>query len=207
MFDRPERVLVMMDGDLASIVAAANAKEAVMSGTTGGPGPALWPAYDPRDESRRSACQRLASSLGLSLLERRSRSVSTEDLAWAGSSRLLLDACTDAAASGRSEVIWPVQFEKVDLDAITRAIDRALLVTRLLALDAELNASPSLHVEAPMVDLTDAQVADLAVDLAAPLSCCWWWGGGSGSPERTAAAERWLPALRSAGFSIEDVVR
>jgi hypothetical protein len=213
MFDRPDRVLVMVDGDLASVVAAANAKEAALAGVTAGkdtPGPVLWPAHDPGDETRRAACRRLASTLGLTLIERRSRSVGPEEGGWTSPTRILLDACTDAAAAGRSEVIWPVQFPVTaaaarELDAISQAVDRALLVTRLMALDAAEHTTPSLHVEVPMVDLTDAQVADLAVDLAAPAVCCWWWDATT--QDALAARERWLPVLRSAGLSVESVVR
>jgi hypothetical protein len=210
MFDRPDRVLVMVDGDLPSVVAAAKAKQAAptVSGSVAS-GPVLWPAMDPSDADRRAACVRLASALGLGLLERRSRSMGPDQHGWTSPSRLLLDACTDAATAGRSEVIWPVQFPSVEIDAITRAVDRALLVTRLMALDASMHATPFLHVETPFVDLSDAQVADLAADLSAPVACCWWWGGegNPGVPLAYEARARWHPALRSAGIHPESVVR
>lgn len=210
MFDRPEHVLVMVDGDLPSVVAAANARETALRAGAAPRGPALWPALDPADP-RHDAVRALAHALGLDLLPRRSTSVRMPGVP-ISPSLLLFDACTDAAVDGRSEVLWPAKLPPgaahapdglPDLDLISRAVDRALLVTRLMALDAGLHGQPSLHVEAPFVDLTDRQLADLAVDLAAPVHRCWWWGGGGGgggTPEALAQRDRWMPALQAAGY-------
>jgi hypothetical protein len=203
MFDRPEHVLVMVDGELPSIVAAANAREATSRAAGKPRGAVLWPALDPSDP-RQDSVLALSTALGLPLLPRRSVSVGLDPAA-ASPSRTLIDACTDAAADGRSEVIWPVKFPPgahadavPDLGLISRAVDRALLVSRLMALDAGLHGQPSLHVEVPYVDLTDRQVADLAVDLAAPVHRAWWWEGDS--VEALAARDRWLPTLQAAGY-------
>lgn len=219
MVDHPSRMLVMVDGDLPSVVAAANAKEASLSageskvgGIGGGGGPLLWPAVDDANPKRMAACVRLAGVLGLTLIERRSVSVGPRGGEWSSPSRVLMDACTDAASNGRTEVVWPVQFTAggvgsgtIDLDLVSRAADRALLVTRLMALDAGAHGLPSLHVQTPFVDLTDRQVGDLAVDLAAPVSSCWWWGDGEGD-EAAASRARWTAALRAAGFRAESLI-
>ncbi len=212
MVDHPSRLLVMVDGDLPSVVAAANAKEASLSAGGAKAGPLLWPALDGADPARMASCVRLAAVLGLTLIERRSVSVGPRGGEWSSPSRLLMDACTDAATHGRTEVVWPVQFTaaargsgEIDLDLVSRAADRALLVTRLMTLDSGAHGVPSLHVETPFVDLTDRQVADLAVDLAAPVATCWWWGEGAGD-EAASSRARWTAALRAAGFGSESLV-
>lgn len=211
MIDHPSQMVVMVDGDLPSVVAAANAKEAMLSAGIGAGagkgGPLLWPAVDGSNPARLAACVRLSAVLGLTLIERRSVSVGPQGGEWSSPSRVLIDACTDAATHGRTEVVWPVQFTAggrgtggLDLDLVSRASDRALLVTRLMTLDAGAHGVPALHVETPFVDLTDRQVADLALDLAAPVACCWWWEGAESGDEAGALRARWTAALRAAGF-------
>ena len=218
MIDRPSQMVVMVDGDLPSVVAAANAKEAMLSAGggvgAGRVGPLLWPAVDGSNPARMAACVRLAAVLGLTLMERRSVSVGPRGGEWSSPTRVLMDACTDTATQGRTEVVWPVQFTAggrgtggLDLDLVSRASDRALLVTRLMTLDAGSHGVPSLRVETPFVDLTDRQVADLAVDLAVPVSSCWWWEGAETGDEAGALRARWTAALRAAGFAAGNLVR
>lgn len=214
MFDRPECVLVMADGDLPSVLAAATARESMLSRTASAGAPALWPAYDPADDRRANAVAKLAAATGLSLMLRRALSVGPSEI-WTSPSRVLMDACTDAAAESRTEILWPAQFAAarrsgphqppVDLDLVTRAVDRALLVTRLMSLDAGVHGLPALHIETPYVDLTDRQIADLVVDVGAPVPCCWWWDGSD--DEALAARARWAPHLSEAGYRLENPVR
>lgn len=209
MSDDLSRVLVMVDGDLPSLVAAMNVREGVVAmgervGT--GAGPVLWPAVGRDEAGRIAACRKMAGRTKLELVQRRAWSVGPRDSVWASPSRLLLDACTDAAALGLLEVVWPVQFPSgggMQLELASRAADRALLVTRLMSLDAGAHGVPALRVDLPMADLTDVEVAELAVDLgvgAADLACCWWWGRGEEAAEREAAFGRWAAALRAAGW-------
>lgn len=209
MFDRPECVLVIVDGDLPSIVAAASAREAALGkagGAVGGlvAGPVLWPGVDSRDQAKLDSIGKLGAILGLRVAHRRSQSAGP---AGVDATRMLIDACTDAAAEGRTEVVWPAQFaskgpDAIDLDLVSRAVDRALLVTRLMAVDAATVGVPSLHVETPYVDLPDRQIADLAMDLSAPISTAWWWNKAL-DPART----RWMAALAAAGYRTESAVR
>ena len=206
------RVLIMVDGDFPSLVAAVNAKEGMVAlGAKSGEA-VLWPAVGAEDASRLEACLRISERVGLGLVERRSWSEGPSHGVWSSPSRLLLDACTDAANLGRSEVVWPAHFvakggaagaeRGVNLELATRAADRALLVSRLMALDAGVHGVPSLRVEMPFVDLNDREVADLAVDLGvsrAMVECCWWWS--EAGPEGEVLRERWAAALKAAGFA------
>lgn len=113
----------------------------------------------------------------------------------------LLRACYLAAARGRQRVLWPVQLgagvrgEAPDLDAIARAIDRATLVTRLVNLDESEVGGIEITIETPFVDLDDAQVADLALDMELATDACWWSGAYGQAPGSRVERERWLPLL------------
>ncbi|QOJ01469.1 MAG: hypothetical protein HRU70_13640 [Phycisphaeraceae bacterium] len=137
-------------------------------------------------------------------------SVSTHDdpagLAWPhdgpAATCLLASACSAAVSMGRDGIVWPVQFESngtPDIAPVSRAIDRALLVTRLWALDAWTHGRPGVHIETPYADLRDAQLAELALDLGVPVELCWWADaheGGVGWAQR----ERWTRVLERAGW-------
>ncbi|MCW5766118.1 MAG: 7-cyano-7-deazaguanine synthase [Phycisphaeraceae bacterium] len=151
-----------------------------------------------------------------------------ETAAGLAESRLLLDACEEAVRQGLTRIIWPVQLgpgrlgQSADPDrvrAIARAADRALLASRLAALDAPASAA-GLRIETPWLDLTDDQIADLAADADAPVSAAWWCvgagGGGAGGEAaegmggatseectacgRCAACRRWGGALGAVGL-------
>jgi hypothetical protein len=120
-----------------------------------------------------------------------------------GVSQGLLAAAYVAAAHRCDRVVWPVQSpapvsgeDDVDLDRIAADVDRALLVSRLVALDADEHGRPGLRIETPYVDLSDRQLAELAFDMDVPVHLCWWWEGESGAAER----ERWLGTLRAVGW-------
>ena len=92
--------------------------------------------------------------------------------------------------------------DSLDLDRIAQAADRALLAGRLAGLDATLHASPGVQVETPLLDLTDGQLADLAMDMDVPLETCWWWGGDTGHDAQAHQARaRWRSSLAAVGYS------
>lgn len=137
-------------------------------------------------------------------------------------STTLLAGARIAAAAGAAQLIWPVAVN-ADLDRMCREADRALLISRLITLEPELSPAAGagrFEVQAPLLDLSDAQVAELAIDLDVPVWRCWWWPvvGGAGAPRppadsplegealtaARALAKRWTAALRAVGWA-EDI--
>ena len=151
---------------------------------------------------REHAIRRHADLYGLDIvggLEGLSAPVKTSGPA---TTRLLIDAGTAAAAAKAGRAHWCVHYgagvdrDVVDLDAVATACDRALLASRLLALDAE----TEVRIEAPYADFSDRQLVELATDLDAPLDTCWWAIDDKKSPTATAARLRWTRALEAAGL-------
>lgn len=119
-------------------------------------------------------------------------------------SHVLLSAAYLAVGQGRDRVVWPISAgrlghdEEIDLNRASLAADRALLVSRLVALDSDEHGRPAILIEVPYVDLSDRQVAELAVDMDLPVHSCWWWGEPA-----SAEAKRWLRVLRGVGWAGE----
>lgn len=87
--------------------------------------------------------------------------------------RLLLRAGMAALQKGCGRVVWPVVAPDRDartLDRISEVTDRAMLVGRLLSLDAEAQGLPGIVIETPFADLEAWQVRDLGRDVDTPLS-------------------------------------
>ena len=82
------------------------------------------------------------------------------------------------------------------LDDVARACDRALLLSRLLSLDAETD----VRIEAAYADFSDVQLVELAADLDAPIESCWWAVEPKASPSATTARQRWARAMDAAGL-------
>lgn len=99
--------------------------------------------------------------------------------------RLLLDACALAKANRCARVVWPV-FCAAEVDPIALALDRARLVSTLAALDARPKGMP---IDTPVLDLTEAQLADLAIDVGVPAQPGWL---------ADANENHWLTLLRAA---------
>lgn len=145
-------------------------------------------------------------------------------------STLLLAAARHAAAAGATRLIWPIAVD-ADLDQLTTEADRAVLISRLIALEPDLGPAAGagrFEVQTPLLDLSDAQVAEVAIDLDVPVWRCWWWpatGAGRTGPltcsevsasqdgpslsppvleAAKALAQRWTTALRAVGWS-EDI--
>jgi hypothetical protein len=83
--------------------------------------------------------------------------------------RLLLDACSLARANRCTRVVWPI-FCAAQVDPIAIALDRARLVSTLAALDARPKGLP---IDTPVLDLTEGQLADLAIDVGVPSQPGW----------------------------------
>ncbi len=112
----------------------------------------------------------------------------------------LVRACYLASARGCRRVIWPIQLRNsggrdADLDLMTRAMDRAVLVSRLVSIDEADIGVPEVVIETPFVDLDDEQVADLALDLELPVDACWWSGALGQAAGSARERERWAPLL------------
>ncbi|MEZ6234429.1 MAG: hypothetical protein R3B68_09590 [Phycisphaerales bacterium] len=124
------------------------------------------------------------------------------DVAGEGDSRLLLHAAYQAVAAGCTRVVWPVQFGEdlrtptPSLERVATAVDRAMLVSRVAGLDAP--DAAGVEVVAPFVDLSDRQIAEMVMDIEAPLSACWWWGADLPAAHRE--QDHWGGLLRSLGW-------
>lgn len=193
---------MISDGGLASFVAAAIEAEAALrrGEAGGGPGPVLWfsavgvsEAGPVPEEAAEEAVRKQGAVLGLG--------VEVPDVATAitlGASGdpapvLLVLAADRAARLGLRRVVWPALAMRdgrgePDLNAVASILDRALLAGRLADTGAAgaMSAESGVSVEAPLADLTDRQVAELAKDFALPLGPCWWSSG----PGEWATAER-----------------
>ncbi len=125
-----------------------------------------------------------------------------------GQSLALLTIAQQAAVMGLRRVVWAVQFPLLgaepDLDRIAATVDRCLLISRLVSLDLWDHpnpAVPEVRIETPLVDLSDPQIADLALDLGVPISAAWWIDG-VGDPAQ-AEQRRWLPLLAELGWAMQ----
>ncbi|MFO0830926.1 MAG: hypothetical protein U0637_03675 [Phycisphaerales bacterium] len=116
----------------------------------------------------------------------------------------MLSACHLAASLGCARVIWPVSAavsDSLDLDRLAAIADRALVVSRLASLDT---GPLGVTIEAPYAELTDRQVADLALDVGAALETCWWWnaaGGRNANKFGNSERTRWTQALIACGWA------
>ncbi len=156
-------------------------------------------------ESRAQAAS-IAAHLGAQIADLPSEAVASE---WPSHSRDLLHASMTAIARRCSTVLWPIhstRSEGPDIDQVARAIDRAMLISRLIALDADLHGNPAFRIDAPYIDFSDRQLADLVIDMDLPVRLCWWWHAemarGS-STEFRAQHDRWTPVLREVGWRID----
>ena len=96
---------------------------------------------------------------------------------------------------------WVYQKNTVDPALMTNlsAADRALLVQRIGLIEME-SESLDVKIDSPLLDLTDRQVAELAVDMDAPVWSCWWALPASDDlPEARPQRERWGGLLQDLG--------
>jgi hypothetical protein len=202
--------LVIADGGLPSLLAAAIEAERRL---VGGGGVLLmpWATAEPAATDQAVAVASIARFLRHDVAEPCLAPPDVGDALPPGmrDSMCLLTALHTARLAGCERVVWPIQYHNDDssiggdLDRIAAAVDRAQLIGRLALLESPRSGSDAVRIDAPLVDLTDAQIADLAVDVDAPVYLAWWWRTlADRRAEALAAAERraWLPALRDAGW-------
>ena len=137
--------------------------------------------------------------------------------------RYLTEAAHQAMSNECSALVCPWQAEGFDaetgrdlsalpsVDALARELDRTLLVSRLVTLDAAEHGVAVFDVQAPLMDLSDVQVAEMALDLDVPIWRAWWWEAAEGKRTKDAALtawaqtckSRWCAALESLGWSAD----
>jgi hypothetical protein len=119
-----------------------------------------------------------------------------DGLAQAG---LLLGAVAAARRLACSGVIWP-HWLGPDAEAVGLAVERATLVSALFDVSGEQRSVAEMAIDLPLVDLTGAQVADLAEDTGAPLHAFWPCDGVGSVPCATCGGCRqWRSAFAEAG--------
>lgn len=204
--------LIISDGSVAGVVACAIEAERRGEGDQ----PIIWagdllsrvPAFD-RDAMQR-AVRAQAEILGLHVLDRPMLGLCEGACEGSGAAQslALMAAAQHAAALGMRRVVWGVQFGLIgaepDLDRIASTVDRCLLISRLVSLDLWDHPDPpvpEVRVEAPLVDLSDGQLADLALDLGAPVSQLWWMDRHSDAA--LGEHKRWDPVLTSLGWAAQ----
>lgn len=208
----PSDILVIIDGDLSSIVGAAMARDELL-GSTGHRG---WAAVAPGTGSaaslRRAASIEIADAFGLA--------VALQQKPEESQNQLLLRSVETARERNCRRVSWPIHAGGagvVDLDEAARCVHRAALASRMVQLAAA-DESPIL-VRAELIDLADEQIADLALDVDAPVRLAWWWDAtlvGRFANDRLPQEQsldtvsrmklnqirRWLPVLMDAGVDV-----
>lgn len=206
--------MVIDDGSLGALAACVSARIEHLRGGTlpSADGPVVWAAADEDTEGkrRREAAAAHAAHCEFDIVEGSVCDVGSETGGGRRETAMLLGAAWAAVRLGISRVVWPVHRlgdgESPSLEAAAKAVDRALLVTRLMSLDADEHGVPSFRIETPYADLTDRQMAELAADLDAPASLCWWHRatGTSSTLADLAATERrrWTALLSDAGASL-----
>ncbi len=193
--------MILHDGGLASLVATIVESERAAASKSMAP-PVLWcDASGPMAE----AVRRQAGVYGLEVVEGRPYPVEVTGEGERLTLRLLA-AGFDSARLGCTRVVWPVQLggaegDGPDLDDLACHVDRALLVSRLIGLEARTHGSPGIEISTPLLDISDAQLADLAMDMAAPVQACWWYEAGMrGEEPARAELDRWTPRLKAFGW-------
>ncbi len=119
--------------------------------------------------------------------------------------RLLTEAAYLALNSGIKRVVWPIRIPADHPDrvaAIGTAIDRAMLVARLVSLDASTETAAEVHIDTPFIDLNDQQIFELAQDMALPIETCWWSKART-LPQAQRRREQWNEISTRTSLQIE----
>ncbi len=192
---------ILADGSLTSVIACAMLKESLTASESSPDSAGLVIALPPASPTSPfiDAARLQAQAYDLPFTELAPERA-TDLTPGEAESRALLTAVHAAARARCDAIIWPVSAAGpggINLDRVAACADRALLVGRLVAIDAAEHGLPGLTVTIPFIDLSDRQIADLALDMAVPIETCWWnrFGGPSAAEDR----KRWLAALRAAG--------
>lgn len=198
----PQRALILSDGGITSLLAAATAREWASIPPRKGSKPIQDAIVLPRPHlppARQRAVELQAEFFGFELLVPILESIGVQTSAGEMRTRELLSATYAAARHACDTMIWPLQAARdhePDLDLIAKAADRAVLVSRLVSIDGDQHAFPFIALETPYIDLQDTQIAELAVDLNVPLRLCWWNVAASDDSEAADERERWEQLMR-----------
>lgn len=200
------KTLILSDGGLTSLLAAAIAREWLSVPPKKGAKAATSAVLLPRPHlpaARQRAVELQAELFGHELLAPKIESIGGETSAGEMRTRELLSAGFAAARLGCETVVWPVQCVEngePNLEKIAKAADRAVLVSRLVAIDVDEHRVPGIAIETPYIDFTDAQIADLAADMNVPTKLCWWNQVGVADAEAAQERERWQLAFEQVGW-------
>ncbi|MFI4916296.1 MAG: hypothetical protein ACIAS6_07320 [Phycisphaerales bacterium JB060] len=215
-----KKVLVLCDGDLPGMVALSLVQDSLASahgcGLLAGPvaaehGEAIAARIRALSESQAAECLDLPAVAPASLASGPHRT------------QYLTEAVHQAMSNGYASLSCPWQAGSFDpekareidevpsVDSLARELDRALLVSRLVTLDAAEHGVGVFEVQTPLMDLSDAQVAEMALDLDVPIWRAWWWEAAAGKRARdpaladraNACRDRWCTALESLGWSVD----
>lgn len=195
--------LIIADGGLAGLVACWSAHLArtdtndpgALSVADAG---AIWMPNDalPAQARRQRCLAKQAQMSGFNKVHTSHGALTaTDQSAPLHDTAMLLSACHLAMTLGLRRIVWPVSFAGLgepDLAWLADVTDRALLVSQLASIDMprvlthdapqQRASSPArsqgafgdIRIETPYVDLDDAQLMDLALDMDVPLGAAWW---------------------------------
>lgn len=213
-----KKPLVLYDGDLPGLVALSLTQEA--QGGLGSCGVLSGPITASNAEGVNARIRALAEAQAAECLD--FPAVAPASLQTGHRrTRYLSEAVHTALSNGFTTLVCPWQAEAFDpeqlrqadalpdVEALARELDRALLVSRLVTLDAAEHGVGVFEVQTPLMDLSDAQVAEMALDLDVPIWRTWWWEAATGKRAKdpaladraNACRDRWCGALEALGWS------
>ena len=215
-----KKPLVLCDGDLPGMVALSLAQDAL--GGLGAIGVLSGPVTQSNAEGINARIRAMADAQAAECLDFPAVAPASLNTGHRRT-RYLSEAVYHAISNGYTTLVCPWQAETFDpektrdadelpsVDGLARELDRALLVSRLVTLDAAEHGVGVFEVQTPLMDLSDVQVAEMALDLDAPIWRAWWWEATTGKRAKDAALadranacrDRWCGALESLGWSAD----
>lgn len=213
-----KKPLVLCDGDVPSLVALSLTQDAV--GTLGSVGVLSAPVAPSAAETIGARIHALADAQAARCLD--FPAITPAALSTGHRrTRYLTEAAHQAMSNGSTALVCAWQAEGFEaeasrdrsalpsVEALARELDRTLLVSRLVTLDAAEHGVAVFEVQAPLMDLSDVQVAEMALDLDVPIWRAWWWEVAEGKrandpalgERANACRARWCSALEALGWS------
>lgn len=213
-----KKPLVLCDGDLPGMVALGLTQDA--QGGPGGCGVLSGPVTTSGAEALAARIRAMAEAQAADCLDFPAVAPSALTSGHRRT-RYLCEAVQQAISNRFTTLVCPWQAETFDpdrarpadeppsVDGLARELDRALLVSRLVTLDAAEHGVGVFEIQTPLIDLSDVQVAELALDLDVPIWRAWWWEATRGKQAKDpalgeraiACRDRWCTALESLGWS------
>ncbi|MBL9031236.1 MAG: hypothetical protein JNM80_05965 [Phycisphaerae bacterium] len=215
--------LVISDGAVGGLV-ALSAHFALPDRDRSPIGVVAW-GFEPEEaDARARAVAEQARAMGATIVDVTAARPADGETVGNRVTRRLVEVALAARAMGVRRVVWPAHAgaDHADgggggvLDRVAAIIDRAALVSRLVSLDDEragnvgveardagevvgVGSGGGVEITTPYADLSDREMAELMLDLDAPVWTCWWARGGGAK----AALERehWREVLRELGWS------